>query len=274
MAKKVLTTNNSDCGCSGSEGGLVLQPSVDLDNLPIIVRNIDGALNGNVVREYEENGKKIYQLEDFTLVKPIVALNNNSVETEVGATIATVIFNGSITVGSYPIVGRSISPDPGGLDLTAPFTFNKLNVKRTSPGVAESHTLQATDDHGNQSIVTSEVIFKFAMYQGYSDLATLDQNQIKALVNKTLNDNILQQYGGEETYVVPGLPAVPKYIYWSGPVGTTAIAAALLEGFGLALTVLPSVNVTNPNDGTIITPHWVIRTTSKFDPGSYDITIS
>lgn len=272
--RKVKTSNNpGSCGCGptpGTSNGSV----IDITNPPIIVRAIEGALNGNIVRPYQENGVLVYQLEDFTLVKPVVAFTNNApVATEIGATISSVTFNGSISQGSYPIASRSLTPNPG-VVLTAPFNFNKVNVKRTTPGVAESHTLQATDDHGNQTSVISAVTFKHSFYQGYSELPTLTQAQIKALANKTLNDNIIQQYGGEKTYVVPGSPATPKYIFWIGPVGTQAIAAALLGGLGLAISILPSVNVTNSNDGSIITPYFVIRTSNKFNPGTYKITTS
>jgi hypothetical protein len=274
MSNKVLSSNQiGSCGCGPESASS--SPPVDFENPSIIVRNIDGALNGNVVRKYYENGKIVYQLEDFTLVKPVIAFSNNAAAAvEIGVNLASVQFNGSITQGSYPITLRSITPDPGGLDLTAPFNFTKTNVKRTSPGVAELHTVSATDDQANQTVVNSGVNFKHSFYQGFSDLASLSQAEIKALVNKTLNDNIIQQYGGAKTYVVPGSPAIPKYIYWVFPVGTQAIAGATMLGLGLALSTLPSVAVTNSNDGTIVTQYVVMRTANKFNPGSYAITIS
>lgn len=274
MSNKVLTSNQAgSCGCGPASASS--RPPIDFENPSIIVRHMEGALNGNFVRKYSENGNLVYQLEDFTLVKPVIVFTNDApAKTEIGVNIATVEFNGSITQGSYPISTRSIDPDPGGLILTAPFSFDKTNVKRTSPGVAELHTLQATDDHGNQTVVTSSVAFKHSFYQGYSDLATLTQAQIKALVNKTLNDNIIQEYGGQNAYVVPGSPATPKYIYWCFPVGTQAIAGATMLGLGLALTTLATVAVTNSNDGAIVTEYAVMRTANKFNPGSYNLTLS
>lgn len=275
MAKKLLSSNNCDCGCNSAGnigpspgGGGVLTP----DDIPIIVRSVPGIEIGNVINAYMESGKKIYELDDLALVLPGVVLTNNApVATEIGVNIGSVTFNGNITQGTYPIASRTLTPNPGGLDLTAPFSFNKINVKRTSPGIAELHTLQAIDDQGNSKTVTSGVTFKFAFYRGYSDIAVLDQTQIKALIAKTLNDSILQEYGGQKSYTVPNTPSsVSKYIFWCGPVGTTGISGAMLNGLTLPLTTLPVVNVTNANDGAIVTPYWVKRTTQKFDPGIYN----
>ena len=272
--KKVLSSTDCDCGCSGS--GLTLQPggsSSFLDSFT--VRHRHGIAIGNVINQYNENGKKIYELDDLNLQLPAITFGNDAPSlSEIGQTIALVTFNGLITQGTYPIVSRTITPNPGGLDLTAAFNFQKTDVKRTTPGTAESHMVQAVDDQGNSRSVSSGVIFKHAFYQGYSGLTSLDETAIKALVNKSLNDSIIQQYGGQKTYVVPIAPATPKYIYWCGPVGTATIVGAILNGLTLPLLDLAPVNVTNIHDGAIVTSYWVKRTANLFDPTTYLITLS
>lgn len=269
MSRKVLSSDSCDCDCSGT--GLSLAPAVS--GAGIIVRSKPGIDIGNVINEYQENGQTVYELDDLVEVFPAIAFSNDADVTEVGVNIATVIFSGSITAGTYPIATREISPDPGGLNLAAPFTFNKTNVKRTSPGVAQLHTVTATDDQGNTTNRASGVDFKYAFYRGYSELVSLTQAQIKALVAKTLNDAVLDEYGGvAKSYTVPASPNIARYIYWAGPVGTTPIQQAVLNGLTLPLTVLPTVNVTNANDVTIITPYWVVRTSNKLDPATYLIT--
>lgn len=271
--KKVLTTSGG-CDCCGSGlGNLSIDQGAGSAAANIIVRNKPGIVNGNVIYEYNENGKKIYELDDLVLVGPAVAFTNDAPGPhEIGQTVAVVNFDGSITQGTYPIASRVISPDPGGLDLTAPFTFQKTNVKRTTPGAAELHSLSATDEEGTVVTVNSSVPFKHAFYQGFSLSSSLDQAAIKALVNKSLNDTIIQQYGGAKNYVVTA--GTPKYIYWCGPIGTQAIAGAILNGLTLPLIDLTPVSVTNIHDGTIITSYWVKRTANLFDPGTYQITVS
>jgi hypothetical protein len=268
MAKKILSSSEDSCGCEGT--GLGIQGSVDpIDQ--IIVRHQPGTEVGNFITELRENGKKVYELSDFTLQFPIVALTNNAPVLEVGDTLEEVEFSGSILQGTYPIATRSLDPDEGVI-LTAPFTFVKTNVKRTTAGTAELHTLSATDDQGNVKNVSKGVSVKQAMYQGFNNLASLTQAEIKALANKVLKDSVVQEYAGAKTYVVPG--GDPKYIYWCGPVGTTAISGATLSGLPLLLTDLAPVLVTNVHDNSIQTSYWVKRTSVKFNPGSYVITIS
>lgn len=270
MSKKVITSDA--CGCACSQSGV--NNGGSNSGGKVIVRNKPGIAIGNVIYEYSENGNTIYELDDLIEVFPQVAFSNDSEVTEIGATIAEVIFSGNITQGTYPIVTRQISPNPGGLDLTAPFNFSKLNVKRTTPGTAELHTVTAIDDQGNSTARQSGVIFKHSFYRGYSELTSLNQAQIKALVTKTLNDNIVQEYGGgDKSYEVPNSPSVPRFIYWSGPVGTPPVAAVEMDGDTVPIIQLANVNVTNSNDGTIITPYWVVRTTAKFDPATYLMTV-
>jgi hypothetical protein len=272
MSNKSLPTTSGGCSCcqGGGAGSIGGQPP---GGPSIIVRHKAGTVIGNVIKEYHEQGTTIYELDDQVLQAPAVVLTNNApAATEIGRTLASVIFSGSITQKTFPIATRSLVPDPGGIDLTAPFTFEKTNVMRTTPGIAELHTLSATDTEGNTSSKQSGVAFKHAFYQGYNTAPSLTEAQIKAMT-KTLNDSIIQQYGGAKTYVVPG-PSVPSFIFWCGPVGTPNIAGATLSGFALPLIDLPPVNVTNDYDGSIITSYWVKRTANLFDPGSYSIIIS
>lgn len=275
MPNKVLTSDNCDCGC-GSGTNIGLQPGGDVNSLldSFVVRNAPGILKGNVINKYNENGKLIYELDDLDIVAPGVTFTNDAPVIEVGATIAVVTFNGSIVETTSPIVSRTLNPNPGGLDLTAPFSFQKNNVKRTSPGDTEVHTLTAVDDAGRIKSVTSKVTVKNAIYMGYSDLPDLTQAQIKALVNKTLSDSVIAQYGGEQTYTVPNATVVPKYFYWISAVGTQAIAGAKLNGLTLPIVNRPNVNVTNIHDNTIIVAYQIQRTADKFDPGIYKITLS
>jgi len=273
----VLSSNDGgcNCGCGGGSGIVLPSPGGGTSGAQtIIVRSAPNLKIGNIINKYIENGVTIYQLEDFILVKPIVSFSNDAPLIEVGETIDLVQFSGNIQQGSYPIVTRTLTPDPGGVDLTAPFTFNVEDVKLVEPGTAALHILSAIDNQGNTTSVQSGVNVKYAFYQGFSSNQTLDQAQIKALVNRTLNDNILQQYGGKKTYVVPSSPAVPKYIQWWWPNGTTGISAALLGGFNLPLVDSAPVNVTNPHDGTIITSYVGKRTANLLDPGTYEITVS
>lgn len=271
--KKVLTISGG-CDCGGEAGNLSIQPpSNNAGNANIIVRSKPGISIGNVINEFNEMGKKIYELDDLVVQNPIVTFTNDAEVIEVGQTIAEVVFQGLIAQGTYPIASRSLTPDPGGLDLTAPFTFSKENVKRSTPGFAEQHVLQAVDNQGNSRSVTSRVTVRHSFYHGFDALESLNQSQIKALANKTLNDNLLQQYGGQKTYVVPSSPAVPRHIYWAGPVGTTLITAATLSGFALPLVSVGPINVTNSHDSDIVTPYWVVRTANKFNPGPYLITL-
>ena len=275
MTNKVLTSSpgGCDCGCGQGLGGLSLHPGGGGGgSANIIVRHKHGCVIGNVIYEYNEGGVKIYELDDLILVMPVVVLTNNAApKTEIGVTIPVVTFSGSITEGTWPITSRSLVPDPGGVDLTAPFTFDKTNVKRTTPGIAESHTLSATDSEGNSKSATSGVVFKHAVYQGFNASTSLTETQIKGLT-KTLNDSIIQQYGGENDYINP--PSTPKYLYFCGPVGTHAIAGAMLSGLALPLLELPTVSVINIHDGSIVIPYWVKRSANLFDPGTYKITLS
>jgi hypothetical protein len=242
-------------------------------NQKVIVRHRVGTEIGNVINPYQENGAQIYELDDLVLVKPVVNFSNDApAVSQIGDTIAVVVYTGSIIEGTYPIVSRLLTPDPGvPVDLTAPFFFQRMNVKRTTPGTAALFTVQAEDDQGNVSSASAGVVFKHAVYRGYNVASSLTQVQIKAMT-KTLNDSIVQAYGGLKTYVVPA--GTPKYIYWCGPVGTQAIAGAALSGFTLPLVDLAPVNVTNEFDGAIVNSYWVKRTANLFNPGSYDIEIS
>lgn len=266
---KLISDDNCAC-CSNDSVGVIGE--ID-PREAIIVRAKEGIVIGNVFNEFFENGKKVYELDDFTLTKPILVLSNDAGIIEVGINVVTVVFSGSIAVGTYPIVARSITPDPGGLDLSNPFTFNVLNVKRTTPGTAAIYTLQATDDHGNTSIIAIGVPVKEAYYRGYSTAPVLDQTAIKALADKTLVDNILQSYEGQHAYVIPNSPGTPKYIQWSGPVTSAPPSSAILNGLPLPLTRNPDVAVTNANDGTIIKTYWSVRTTNRLNIGTYNITL-
>ena len=273
MSNKPLPTTSGGCSCcqGGGAGIIGVQPG----GAPsIIVRHKQGTVIGNVIKEYHEGGTTIYELDDQVIQAPIVALSNNAPGvSEIGRTLAVVIFSGNITQTTFPIVTRSLAPDPGGIDLTAPFTFEVTNVKRTTPGVAELHTLSATDTEGNTTSKQSGVSFKHAFFQGTNTAPLLTEADIKSLSNKTLNDSIIQQYGGSKDYLVPG-PTVPRFIYWVGPVGTPNIVGATLSGFALPLVDLAPVNVTNDWDGSIVTSYWVKRTANLFDPGTYKIIIS
>ena len=273
MTNKVLTSTGG-CGCGQGLGGIALQPpGSGGGSANIIVRHKHGCVIGNVIYEYNEGGVKVYELDDLILSLPVVALTNDApAKSEIGVTIPVVTFSGSITQGTWPITSRSLTPDPGGVDLSGPFLFQKINVKRTTPGTAENHTLSATDSEGNSKSATSGVVFKHAFYQGFNALTSLNETQIKTLVNKTLNDSIIQQYGGEQDYTNP--LSTPKYIYWCGPIGTTAIAGAMLSGLALPLLELAPVSVINIHDGSIVTPYWVKRSANLFDPGTYKITLS
>lgn len=265
-----VLSDDGNCNC-GSGGQVPIQPSPNLAE-SIVIRTAPGTAIGNIINQYQENGKTVYELDDIELNDPIVEFTNDAGTREVGETVAVVTFSGEITQGTYPIISRSITPDPGGLDLTAPFSFQKNNVKRTTAGVAESHTVQAADNQGGTTNVNSSVPFKDAVFQGFNSLAVLNQAEIKALANKHLIDSVIQQYGGVHSYVVPG--GGPKYIYFAGAVGTPAPAGAVLNGLTLPLTTLTPVDVTNPHDGTIIRSYWVVRTSNRFDPGTYEITLS
>jgi len=273
MSNISLPTASGSCSCGSGQSGV---PSVNPLNPAesIIVRTAPGLDVPIKVSELNEAGKKVFEIDDYNLVKPIVILTNDAGTLEVGETKESVVFSGSITAGTHTISSRSISPDPEGLDLTAPFTFEKENVKRTTPGVAENHILSAIDNQGNSTIVSSGVPVKHAFYRGYASDALLTETQIKALVAKTLNDNIIQQYGGQKSYVIPSSPLTAKYIYWCGPVGTQGIAGAILNGLTLPLLDLASVDVTNIHDETLIISCWVKRTANKLDPGTYLITLS
>lgn len=268
---KLISDDNCAC-CSGNGSGVDVIGEID-PRESIVVRAKDGITIGNIFNTFYENGKKVYELDDFTLVKPVLALSNDAGIIEVGVNVATVVFSGSIAAGTYPILSRSITPDPGGLNLNNPFTFNVLNVKRTTPGTAAIYTLQATDDHGNTSTIVIGVPVKEAYYRGYSTVPTLDQTAIKALADKTLVDNILESYGGQHSYVIPNSPGTPKYIQWSGPVTSAPPSSAILNGLPLPLTRNADVVVTNPNDGSITKTYWSVRTTNRLNIGTYNITL-
>ena len=272
MSELIKVISDDACAC-GDDQNVNLQPSVNpVDQ--IVVRNKPGIFNGNKINTFQENGKKIYELDDYTLEAPRVALTNNGGVAEVGQTLASVTFNGSILAATNPIVSRSITPDPGGLDLTSPFSFVKTNVKRTSVGRAEEHTLLATDNEDFYYSVKNWIPFKNAIYQGFNSLAVLDQTAIKALANKSLKDAVIQQYGGEKNYIVPASPAGPKYIYWAGPASTPIPTGAILNGLPLPLDYSHSlINVTNIHDGSISVSYWVLRTANRIDVGSYAITL-
>lgn len=265
----VITNDGSTCECQ-TGSGVPIQPSTD-PRTGILVRNKPNILIGNVINKLIEGGVIVYELDDFTLVKPIVALSNNAPVMEVGDTLSSVLFSGSIAQGSYAIASRSLTPGES-VDLSAPFTFTKTNVKRTSPGLGQSHTLQAEDDHNNIVNVVNGVQFKYAFFQGFNSLATLDQTAILALAHKNLLDSILDQYGGQKSYVVP--PTGPKYIYWCGPIGSPVIQGAIMSGLPVPLVDPGNVTITNPHDGTILTQYWVRRTAVRFDAATYLITLA
>lgn len=270
QASKGGASMGCGCGCTDGELGSGSSPNpLDL----FTVRHKPGTEIGNVIMQYNENGKLIYELDDLSLVEPIVAFSNDAGTREVGETVALVTFTGTINQGTHPIISREITPDPGGVNLNVnPFSFQKVDVKRTTPGAAELHTVAAEDDQGNISSVASSVLFKDAFFQGFNASPTLTEVQIKALANKHKIDSILQQYGGSKSYVVPGPDA--KYIYWVGPVGTPIIGGASLGGFMLPLVDVGPIVVTNPHDPSLTLPYWVKRTSNKFDPGTYSIAIS
>jgi hypothetical protein len=265
---KVLSDDN--CACGAGVGQIPIAPSVNPSE-SIVVRAAPGTVTGNNFIQYTEGGKTIYELIDLEIALPGVAFSNNAGTREVGETVAEVIFSGSITETTYPIVSRSISPVPEALDLTAPFTFIKEDVKRTTPGQAETHTLSATDNQGGVRNVASSVSFKHAVYQGFNGITPLTEADIKALANKHIVDSIATQYGGDKSYVVPS--GGPKYIYWVGSVGTPVPSGAVLNGLTLPLTALSPVDVENIHDDQIVVAYWVLRTANRLDPGTYQITL-
>jgi hypothetical protein len=273
MSNKTLPTTSKGCHCcDAGAGNIAGQGGGDGSASSIIVRHKVGTVIGNVIKEYREQGKTIYELDDQVLQAPIVVLTNDApTVSEIGVTIPIVTFNGSITQTTFPIASRSLVPDPGGVDITVPFSFQKTDVKRTTPGTAELHTLSAMDTEGTTSSKQSSVAFKHAFFQGYSTAPTLAEFQIETLT-KTLNDSIIQQYGGKKNYFVFGV--VPMFIFWFGPVGTPAIVGATLSGFALPLLDLPTVDIVNNHDTSIVTTYWVKRTANLFDPGNYEITLS
>lgn len=262
---------DENCGC-GVPPVSVPSPN-PLDS--IIVRSKAGIQVGNVIYKYQQGGKVIYELDDLDLIKPVVNfVNDQSSVKEVGFNVAVVNFSGDISQGTFPISSKIMTPDEG-LDLDLPFNFQKTNVKRTTPGAGQLHTLVVTDDQGNATTVQSSVPFKHAFYMGFNSLAVLDQAAIKALANKNLVDSIAAQWGGSYDYVVPGAPAGAKYIYWCGPVGTPVPVGAILNGLTLPLYFgHANVNVTNIHDGALIIPYWVVRTANRLNPGTYEILFS
>jgi hypothetical protein len=271
MEEVVDVKSNESCGCGE---GTPIQPSSNPAE-SIIVRHKPGITIGNVINKFFENGKTIYELDHLDIVNPVIDFTNDAGVRETGETVSVVTFNGEITQGTYPISSRSITPDPGGLNLLLPFSFQKTDVTRSTPGVEESHTVQAIDDQGGTTNKNSSVPFKDAIYQGFNSLATLDQAAIKALVNKHLIDTLIEEYGGENSYVVPGSPAGPKYIYWCAPIGVPVPTGAILNGLAFPLyTGHANINVTNIHDGGIIRSYWVVRSANRLDPDTYLITLS
>ncbi len=267
--------NSDNCGCGCASGGVI--PSVgdnDDTGLNIVVREAENIQAALYFEEFQEGSKKVFELRDFNLVRPIVAFSNNFPNIEVGQTVVLVTFSGSIAQGTFPISTRTLTPDPGGVVLTAPFIFTKANVKGIVAGVLHSHTLASTDSKGNSSSVNSRINVRHAIYQGFHSAGTLTQAQIKALATKSvLYDSILNSsfFGGEKTYVVPGV--TPAYIYWAGPVGSPQIGGATLGGFTAPLIDVGPIVVTNDHDGTITQAYWVKRTANLFNPGTYKITL-
>lgn len=265
--------SDTNCSCdNGGPGGVPIQPDLD-PRTGIVVRSKPGILIGNIINKLQDGPTIIYELDDFTLVKPVVSLSNNGpAVVEVGATVSSVLFSGSIAQGSYPIATRSLSPSES-VDLTNPFTFTKTNIKLSAPGLGQQHTLQATDNEGNTTTIVNGVPFKYAFFMGFNSLAVLDQTAIQALANKNLIDSFADQYGGLKTYVVPNSPTTPKYLYWCGPIGSPVIQGAIMNGLPLPLTDPGNVTLTNINDNTIQTQYWVRRTSVRFDPGTYQISL-
>lgn len=270
MVVDVLTSDECTCCTSVGAGGTPLLPELD-PKTGIIVRSKPNILKGNIINAFIEGGKQIYELDDFTLVKPITVFGTDSPVMEIGNTRASVLFSGSYAIGSYPIATKVLSPAEGGVESASPFSFTKTNVKRTTPGIGQSHTLTITDNQGNASIVTTGVIFEHAFYQGFSGLSIIDQTILKAMTKTLQPTGFLDGYGGANNYVVPG--AVQAYIYFAGPIGTPIINGATLNGLPLPLIDHANLAVTNIYDGTVITNYWVKRTAVKFDPGTYSIIL-
>lgn len=264
---KVLRSDG--CDCNGGTPGLEI---IDPRN-GIVVRSKPGIDIGNIINPLEENGKRVYELDDFALIIPVVTFTVDSPTKEIGETQASVTFNGTIAPGSFPIVSRVLNPAEGGVEASSPFSFIKTNVKRTTPGLGESHTLTVEDSEGNQTIVTTGVVFKHAFYRGFNALNSVPEAVLKAMT-KTLVDNLLQSYGGQQSYVVPASPVGDKYIYWAGPVGTPVIQGAILNNLPLPLVDPGNVVVTNIHDPAVLVEYWVRRTAVRFNPGTYLITLA
>lgn len=203
---------------------------------------------------------------------PSVSLGVSPTVFEVGDTVPIATFTLNITERSNPLSSIVINPDPGIVPTVGTNTFQVLDVTRDTAGSIATHTATITDDSGNGSISDSASLSaRWRYFQGFSLKSTLNETDIKALVNQTISTGIKTVYGGSKNYVVPA-SAVNQYVYWAFPNDTSPFTSLSNGAFAVPFISLGDVSVTN--DFGVTKLYTVVRTAVALGSGTVNIVMN
>lgn len=220
----------------------------------IIVKAAEGSTAK--VNAIDLGNQMVYEIDTRPYEPPKINLTPNPAIAEVGRTLNTVQFTGSVIPGSEAILSQSISPQAVDNDgLIGEFAFSVSSVYKGSKGVAAAHTITVTDSKDTYT-KTVGVEYRYPFYRGYSTEATL--TGISPLFEKQL-----QSYKGAYDYQIP---SDNSYIYWLQEEGEAELSHA-------ELSLLPfpirkeSYTLTVTSEYSISRTYKVWRSVNRFKAG-------
>lgn len=228
--------------------------------------------NDIIVDLSESANQKNYQLSLYKY--PEISISVSPDVVEVGTTVPTSTFSGSIVQRSKPIASRQLNPVVGTLDpLTVNnFTFDILGLQSDIGGTFGTHELTVTDDIGRSVDTEVGVKFHYQYYNGFSSLDALTATQIKGLTNSGLAASIYSDYGGLQTYTIPST-GFQQYIYWAYPEGTPLVNIIRLGLLTFPTTDLGLVSVESDVKPGLFTNYRLLRSANKYSAGSIDLNM-
>jgi hypothetical protein len=208
------------------------------------------------IQEFDTASGKRYHFSYVPYQPPVISLTPSVTAAEVGRTIGSVSFKGSILKGSNPLVSKSI--DPASIpdyELDSNFVFTVENVFRGTAGQAGVHTITVND--GEQDSVFSQgVDFVWRHYTGLSTDAAITgidgfQSQLAPYAEQDYNI-------GENG----------SYIYWLRQQDENPITRVSKGGFDFGITELSPISINNQY--AISTTYRVWRTSNKLNTGTIE----
>ncbi len=224
------------------------------------------------IKRTEEGNAVVFTAEFYKEFD--ISLEAQPAIVEVGSSDVEVAFTGKITRKDTDIASRSLTPSVSGLDPLEvdSFTFTKTGIESDIQGIYPAHVLEVTDKAGTKKNVTGGTRFYHRVYQGFSSLEELTENDIKNLENSNVEESVFTSYGGNQTYSVP-VSSLKQYIYWVFHKDTAPIIAARTGLLTFPLTKLDNVTIESDVKPGLMLEMQVFRSANKFGNGDMQIDL-